>query len=148
MLKITKGLKPPIINDNSNGIHTYTDEEGNEYVRVKNDNEDFCIASSDYVKGSKDKFEWDEAMEALEALENDGWVTLTLSQAQLCKNNQLEINNRLKEIGGKAFEYDGYWTSAECVDDAACAWVYVVNQSLILDASKLSVYRMRLILNL
>ena len=49
MLKITKGLKSAA----TEGITIYIDDEGNEYVRVKIYDEDFCIAAHDYIATSK-----------------------------------------------------------------------------------------------
>ena len=145
MLKITKGLKPTIGNDGRKGITLYIDSKGDDYVRVKTDDEDFYIAAHDYAKGDKKKFTWNVAMKSLKA---DGLTTLTKKQAKICIEHLAEVNDVLKEIDGDAFEYDGYWTSAEYVDDTKCAWVYNVNQSLIFAAHKLNVYSMRPTLNL
>ena len=105
MLKITKGLKPFI----EDGISTYTDAKGNEYVRVKIDDMDFCIAAHDWDRGGKKEFTWDEAME----LENEGMSMPTHEQIELYKAHMNEIDDKLKEIGGEMFERSTYWTSTD-----------------------------------
>ena len=115
MLKITKGLKPYI----EDGISTYTDAKDNQYVRVRADGEDFGIASRDYVKDGRKKFTWNEAMRLMK---EEGMTMFTKEQVELYKARHIEINSKLKEIGGKAFKSELYWTATE--HDVDEVWSY------------------------
>ena len=144
MLKITKGLKPPIINDNSNGIHMYTDADGNRYVRVKMNGEDFCIASHDYTKDEKVWFSWDDAMKSLK---NIGMTTFTKKQVIIYNNNRNEINNIFKEIGGDKLKDNWYWTSTEY--DVVHVWVYnAASEYINAGGNKNKAHSVRPVLNL
>ena len=144
MLKITKGLKPPIINDNSNGIHMYTDADGNRYVRVKMNGEDFCIASHDYTKDEKVWFSWDDAMKSLK---NIGMTTFTKKQVIIYNNNRNEINNIFKEIGGDKLKDNWYWTSTEY--DVVHVWVYnAASEYINAGGNKNEAHSVRPVLNL
>ena len=100
MLKITKGLKTYI----EDGISTYTDAKGNQYVRVKMGDKDFGIAAHDYNREGRDVFKWDDAMKSLE---DDGLTTLTIEQAEVCNEYQKDINKKFEEIGGEALKKSG-----------------------------------------
>ena len=143
MLRITKGLNPFVNNDASEGISIYTDEQGNKYVCVKTDDEDFCIAAHDYNQGVKYYFSWDNAMEALEAI---GMTTFTKEQFELYMDYHNEINKKLKEIGGDVIEGNWYWLSTESNVDTKCAYFY--GHGVIDNTLKKITRRVRPILNL
>ena len=154
MLKITKGLIPATDNDinfidDDNGvISIYTDINDDKYVRVTTKDEDFCIAAFDYTvndynEGEKYYFDWDEAMQILDADEMD---TFTKRQAQLCIDHQDEINDKLKEIGGLGLISLGYWTSDEY--DTRQAWDYCTHWEQLCYDDKKSSCCVRPILNL
>ena len=94
MLKITKGLNPYINKDVEDWILTYTDDDGNQYVRVKIGDEDFCIATHDYIKDDKQKFTWNEAMKIVKEI---GMSLPTKKQVELYRAHHNEINDKLKE---------------------------------------------------
>jgi hypothetical protein len=106
MLKITKGLKTFI----EEGVSTYTDDRGNDYVRVKIGDEDFCIAPYDYTEDDDDAFKWNHVMTLLEA---EDLELPTKQQVEIYKEHIDDINDRLKEIGGEALKKKWYWTSTE-----------------------------------
>ena len=137
MLKITKGLKPV----EKEGIMTYTDARGNDYVRVKVGREDFCIAAHDLTKNGKDVyFTWNGAMKLLGA---DGLTTLTRDQAMICMDHLSEVNDKLKEMGGDTFSRDWYWTSTEFDAYTKRAWLYYVEQKVVNNNYKSGTYRIR-----
>lgn len=142
MLKIVKGLNPHIDKDNEDGISIYTDSKGDEYVRVKFNDKDFCIAAYDYVKHGKDKFTWDEAMKSLE---DDGLTTFAKEQLHLCINHRDEINNRLEEIG-EVFKKEWYWTIDEY--NIKCAWSFYIKNGNVTDLNKENHFMIRPVLNL
>ena len=119
MLKITKGLNPKDVA--ANGISIYTDDKGDEYVRVKMWGEDLCIAAHDYARGGEHKFTWDDAMKSPEA---EGLTAFTRNQVSLYSSRDCitEINDKLKEIGGEVLKDAWYWTSSEGHNDTI--WVY------------------------
>jgi hypothetical protein len=138
MLKITKGLKPYV----EDGIMPYTDSKGEGYVRVKMNGEDFCIATQDYNKDGKEWFTWDDAMKSLKA---DELTTFTKDQALICKDNQIEINDILKKMGGnKLKNYEWYWTVDEY--DVNCAWGFYIGNITNLDRE--NQFMIRPVLNL
>ena len=106
MLKITKGLKPFV----EEGITSYIDDKGNEYVRVKLDGEDFCITLYDYNKSGKCMFTWNETMMSLG---DEGLTTFTPNQASIYAAHRDVINNKLKEMSGEVLKNEKYWTSNE-----------------------------------
>ena len=116
MLKITKGLNPLC-----GVITTYTDDRGNEYVRVRTEDEDFGIAAHDYIKDGKAVFSWDDAMHLTE---QEGLTMLTLKQVGVYKEHLTEINNKLKEIGGEALKSTWYWTSSIYSGGGDIGWIY------------------------
>ena len=117
MLKITKGL----ISTDVTGITQYIDDKGNEYVRVKMDGEDFCIAARDYARGRKHTFTWNDAMESLNA---EGLTMLTNKQIAIYDDHITAINKELKKIGGKKLKHKYYWTESAVVHDTGYAYVY------------------------
>jgi hypothetical protein len=140
MLKITKGL---IVD----GIMTYTDDEGNEYVRVKVDGQDFCIAAHDYTKGERYVFPWKRVMKLTEeVLEQDGISLPTKEQISTYIKYLGEINSELWGIGGSSLKDDWYWTSTE--DDSENACIYNGESGLFYSSIKIASFRVRLILNL
>ena len=141
MLKITKGLKPFVEGDE---ITTYTDDRGDEYVRVKIDKEDFCIAAIDYVKDGDDAFKWDDAMKSLEA---EGLELPTQRQVEIYKEHIDDINDRLKEIGGVVLTQDFYWTSTENGAERAGAYIGDDGRFVIFPKIRYS-FRVRPIINL
>ena len=111
MLKITKGLNPYINKDVEDWILTYTDDDGNQYVRVKIGDEDFCIATHDYIKDDKQKFTWNEAMKIVKEI---GMSLPTKKQFELYRAHHNEINDKLKEIGDElSADTHYYWSSYE-----------------------------------
>ena len=139
MLKITKGLKPFV----KDGITPYTDVQGNRYVRVKVDGEDFCIATQDYTEDGKYYFTWDDAMDALKA---EGLTTFTKDQALICNNNINEINEMFEEIGGNKLKKAWYWTSSEYNSNKA--WCFENNYGQSRCDDKNSTHLVRPVLNL
>lgn len=111
MLKITKGLKPFV----EEGITSYIDDKGNEYVRVKVDKEDFCITLYDHHKDDRYRFNW---VEMTRILKDYGLTTFTTEQAELYRKHRDEINTKLKEMGGDALK-DEYWTIEESGNEYA-----------------------------
>ena len=116
MLKITKGLKQFV----ENGVSTYTDARGDDYVRVKVGREDFCIAAHDYVEDDKDAFKWNHVMTLLEA---EDLELPTKQQVEIYKEHIDDINDRLEDIGGDALSNDWYWTTTK--EDANYVWAYM-----------------------
>ena len=120
MLKITKGLNPYINKDVEDRILTYTDDDGNQYVRVKIGDEDFCIAAHDYIKDDKQKFTWNEAMKIVKEI---GMSLPTKKQVELYRAHHNEINDKLKEIGDElSADTHYYWSSYEY--SSTYAWFY------------------------
>ena len=128
MLKITKGLI-------STGIMTYTDDDGHRYVRVKIDDEDFCIAAHDYANIF---FNWNEAMRLMK---EEGMTMFTKKQAKLYKAHHSEINSKLKEIDGEALKVDYYWTATE--HGVNEAWVYYGSDGILNVCNKSGKFRVR-----
>ena len=122
MLKITKGL-------NADGITTYTDDEGNRYVRVKMDGEDFCIALHDYKIDLKPDitWNWDKSTnftwnDAMKSVRQEGMELPTKKQAMIYINHRNDINSVIREIGGYVLRDRKYWTSSEDTDGRV--WSY------------------------
>ena len=137
-----KGLKPYI----EDGISTYTDAKGNQYVRVKEDGEDFCIAAHDYVKAGKSMHTWDKAMEMLK---DKGLTTFTKEQAALYDKYHSEINHKLKEINGKIIpDHEWYWTITEVDTKHACCFRGEGDDNSIYDYPKNIHINVRPIINL
>ena len=142
MLKITKGLKTFI----EEGVSTYTDDKGNEYVRVKIGREDFCIAPHDCSRDGGKGFTWDEAMKTTE---DEDLTTFTHNQILMCITYHNEINSKLREIGGDEIEDARYWTATNC--GPQYAWVYngfYSGQVAMYKCKKKLFYRVRPIFNL
>ena len=137
MLKITKGLMP------TDGIMTYIDDRGDEYVRVKIGDEDFCIAARDYTPDGKHNFTWNEAMKLMK---EEGMTMLTKEQVELYKAFHNEINSKLKEIDGEALENVLYWTMT--AHDGAETWGYWGDSGNIYYSYKDDYYSIRPVLNL
>ena len=114
MLKITQGLNPLA----REGVSIYTVGTYNT-VRVKTEDEDFCITAHDYARGSKYTFAWDDAMESLK---EDDLTLFTKKQARLYHDHLDEINDMLKEIDGDELIPNWYWTSAEY--NPKMTWTY------------------------
>ena len=144
MLKITKGLNPYL--GAEEGVSIYTDDDGNEYVRVKIGWEDFFIALHDYSRDGEKRFTWDEAMALLKA---DGLTTFTHNQILMCITYHNEINSKLREIGGDEINGVRYWTATNC--GPQYAWVYsgfYSGQVAMHKCKKKLFYRVRPIFNL
>lgn len=142
MLKITKGL-------NAGGITTYTDDKGNRYVRVREDEEDFCIAAHDCFSDMEDKFTWDDAMKLTK---QKAMKLPTMKQISILKSHLGDINDVIEEIGGDELKDDWYWMSTTEGDDYA--WSYnshggTDNNYVIFNRDyKVDLLRVRLVLNL
>ena len=142
MLKITKGLNPYINKDVEDRILTYTDDDGNQYVRVKIGDEDFCIAAHDYIKDGKQKFTWNEAMKIVKEI---GMSLPTKKQVELYRAHHNEINDKLKEIGDElSADTHYYWSSYEY--SSTHAWFYDGHNGLLNYNYKRIDYRVRPIL--
>ena len=150
MLKITKGLKLTV----EDGIMPYIDEHNNEYVRVRVDGEDFCIAAHDYTKDVKaktglfkgmfrDKFTWNKTMMSLG---DEGLTTFSKEQIQLCAAYQDDINKKFKEIDGRPLANDYYWTITKYDDDNI--WIYNGHSMDLTNSVKTILHMVRPILNL
>lgn len=127
------------------GIMPYTDSGGNEYVRVKMDGEDFCIAARDYTEGEKEYFTWNEAIQIMDDI---GAVLPTKNQMELCIKHLSWVNHKLNEIGGNTFNRDWYWTSTEYDTDAKRAWFYKGEHEEVGNGYKFDTLRVRPVLNM
>lgn len=114
MLKITKGLRPFV----ESGITPYTDDKGDEYVRVKMDGKDFCIAAHDYVEGTDKTFTWNKATELMK---REGLSLPTKEQMTIYAKHLEEMLDMFKEIEGDPLTDNYYWTSTEY--DIKRAWM-------------------------
>ena len=119
MLKITKGLRPFV----KDGITPYTDVQGNRYVRVKVDGEDFCIAAHSYTE---DHYEYYKSAftrnNAMEILNNDRLTMFTKKQILIYIDYLDEVYDKFEEIGGEALVNEWYWVSDESDPDKT--WYY------------------------
>ena len=126
MLKITQGLNPLA----REGVSIYTVGTYNA-VRVKTEDEDFCIALHDYIKDGLYHFEWDAAMKIME---DSGWVLFNKNRLDIYYNYREEIAIKLKEMGGEPLADSYYWTSTKYNDygvwtyDGICNHTFVDNK--------------------
>jgi hypothetical protein len=145
MLKIIKGLKPTV----EDGIMSYIDDHGHEYVRMKYGDEDFCITAHDYVAKGRSRFEWDAAMMIME---DKGFTTFTKEQMRLYIIHHKEVNDALEGVGGDVLGHHNrswYWTLDEY--DTNQSFCFLCFQESILDVEpgdKSNLFKIRPIINL
>ena len=102
-----------ILNEHQDGISIYTDENDEKWVRVKIYDEDFLIAAQDLDNGKES--EWQKAMDRLKEV---GKTTFNKKQIYLIAAFIDEINEKLREIGGKKLD-KAYWSSTEYYSGSA-----------------------------
>ena len=130
--KETEGKKETSHDDY--GISAYTDENGENWVRVHVHDEDFLVASRDYTCDGKVRFNWYEAMDAMNGI---GMAMWTKKQMLIVLAYIDEINQVLREICGEELQ-GSYWSSSEY--NQYIAWYVLFYSSALYPNGKYSTF--------